>query len=74
MAGLPVTFTVAGEKALLCEATTDTDGYAQCKKSRLPSLLASAVKLLTGGYDTTFEGDSRYAPVSTHNSVAVDMR
>ncbi|MFI2238418.1 hypothetical protein [Streptomyces chrestomyceticus] len=74
VAGLPVKFTVAGEKALLCEAVTDTDGYAECKKSRLPSFLATAVKLLTGGYDTTFDGNTRYAPVSTHNSVAVDMR
>lgn len=74
VAGLPVKFTVAGEKALLCEAITDTDGYAECRKSHLPPLLASAVKLLTGGYDTSFDGDTRYAPFSTHNSVAVDMR
>ncbi|MEV5596718.1 hypothetical protein [Streptomyces sp. NPDC052496] len=73
VAGLPVQFTVAGEKAVLCEATTDTNGYAQCKKSHLPQLLASAVKLLTGGYDATFTGNPRYAPTSTHNSVTVDM-
>ncbi|MFH8343961.1 hypothetical protein [Streptomyces sp. NPDC018045] len=73
VADLPVKFTVTGEKAVLCEATTNTSGYAECKKSHLPPLPASAVKLLTGGYDATFGGNPRYAPASTHNSVAVDM-
>jgi hypothetical protein len=71
--GLPVKFTVAGEKAFLCEATTDTNGYAECKNSGLPPLPVSAVKLLTGGYDATFDGNDRYAPVTAHNSVGVDL-
>ncbi|MFD7667686.1 hypothetical protein [Streptomyces sp. NPDC059788] len=71
--GLPVKFTVAGEKAFLCEATTDTHGFAECQNSPLPPLPASAVKLLTGGYDATFDGSPRYTPASAHNSVDVDM-
>ncbi|OKI01455.1 hypothetical protein A6A06_20820 [Streptomyces sp. CB02923] len=74
VAGLPVKFTVADEKALLCEATTDTDGYAECKASPLPPLPVSTIKLLTGGYDATFDGNPRYAPVSARNSIGVDMR
>ncbi|MFC7307883.1 hypothetical protein ACFQVC_27110 [Streptomyces monticola] len=68
VAGLPVTFTVAGEKTTLCEATTDTNGNAECQNSPLP-LGIPTVKLVTAGYDATFDGNARYAPVSAHNSV-----
>jgi hypothetical protein len=74
VAGLPVKFTAAGEKAFLCEATTDTNGYAECKNSPVPPLPVSAAKLLTGGYDATFDGNEQYAPVSAHNSVGIDLR
>ncbi|MFH8410798.1 hypothetical protein ACH4FX_39405 [Streptomyces sp. NPDC018019] len=74
VAGLPVKFTVSGEKALLCKATTDPDGYAECKNPGLPPLPVSAVKLLTAGYDATFAGNSRYAPATAHNTVSIDMR
>ncbi|KOU36261.1 Ig-like domain-containing protein [Streptomyces sp. WM6378] len=70
VAGLPVKFTVTGEKAFLCEATTDTDGYAECKNSPLPAPL-TLEQLLLKGYDATFDGDDRYAPVSAHNSVGL---
>ncbi|MFF7730843.1 hypothetical protein [Streptomyces sp. NPDC008001] len=32
-------FTVSGDKSFLCEATTDTNGYAECKNSLLPAPL-----------------------------------
>ncbi|WP_370420772.1 hypothetical protein AB8O64_21690 [Streptomyces sp. QH1-20] len=68
--GLPVKFTVSGEKTFLCNATTDSDGYAECKNSPLP-LGVPTVKALLYGYDATFEGNAHYAPVNAHNSIGV---
>ncbi|WP_050515467.1 hypothetical protein [Streptomyces rimosus] len=71
VAGLPVKFTVAGEKTLLCEATTSTSGYAECKTPALPPRPASALKLLTTGYDATTPSTPHYAPTTTHNTIAL---
>ncbi|WP_050507995.1 hypothetical protein [Streptomyces sp. NRRL B-11253] len=71
VAGLPVKFTVSGEKTLLCEAATDTSGYAECKPPALPPLPASAVKLLTAGYDATTHDTPHYAPTTTHNTIGL---
>ncbi|MEV6300759.1 hypothetical protein AB0M02_15225 [Actinoplanes sp. NPDC051861] len=68
--GLPIRFVVSGEQYLLCEATTDTNGYAECRVGPLPSGI-SAIKLVLSGYDATFDGGRWYAPASAHNTVGL---
>ncbi|MBZ4319868.1 Ig-like domain-containing protein [Streptomyces huiliensis] len=70
VAGLPVKFTVSWDRFFLCEATTDTNGYAECKNSPLPAPLP-LTQLVLHGYDATFDGNHQYAPASAHNSVGV---
>lgn len=68
--GLPVKFTVTGEKSFLCDATTDTNGYAECRNAPIP-LVIPLVQLLLSGYDATFDGNAWYTPVNAHNSVGL---
>ncbi|KWT61019.1 hypothetical protein ADL21_16115 [Streptomyces albus subsp. albus] len=71
VAGLPVKFTVSGDKTLLCEAATNAGGYAECESPAFPPLPASAVELLTTGYDATTHGTLHYAPTTAHNTIGL---
>ncbi|GLY05728.1 MULTISPECIES: hypothetical protein [Actinoplanes] len=70
VAGLPVQFATTGERWLLCEATTDFNGYAACRNGPIPPPV-STLNLLVNGYDAIFEGNRRFAPVSAHNNIGI---
>jgi hypothetical protein len=70
VAGLPVAFATTGERSFLCDATTDLAGYAECRNGPIPPPVSLA-NLLVNGYDATFEGSRRYAPVSAHNNIGI---
>ena len=70
VSGLPIAFVTTGERSFLCEATTDLAGYAECRNGPVPPPVSLA-NLLVNGYDATFEGNRRYAPVSAHNNIGI---
>jgi hypothetical protein len=67
---LPITFVTTGERFPLCDATTDANGYAECRNGPVPPPVSLA-NLLVNGYDATFDGNRRYAPVSAHNNIGI---
>ncbi|MEV6342310.1 hypothetical protein [Actinoplanes sp. NPDC051851] len=67
---LIITFVTTGERFPLCEATTDLNGYAECNNGPVPPPISLA-NLLVNGYDATFWGNTRYAPVSAHNNIGI---
>lgn len=67
---LPITFVTTGERHFMCDATTDYNGYAECRNGPVPPPVSLA-NLLVNGYDATFEGNRRYAPVSAHNNIGI---
>jgi len=70
VARLPIAFVTTGERSFLCHATTDYNGYAECRNGPVPPPV-SLLNLLINGYDATFEGNRLYAPVSAHNNIGV---
>jgi hypothetical protein len=68
--GLIVTFVTTGERFPLCEATTDLNGIAECANGPVPPPVSLA-NLLVNGYDATFYGNRRFAPVSAHNNIGI---
>jgi hypothetical protein len=68
--GLQITFATTGERSFLCDATTDFNGYAECRNGPVPPPVSLA-NLLVNGYDATFDGNRRFAPVSAHNNIGV---
>jgi hypothetical protein len=70
VAGLPIQFVTTGERNFLCDATTDLNGVAECRNGPVPPPVSLA-NLLVNGYDATFEGNRRFAPVSAHNNIGI---
>jgi hypothetical protein len=70
VAGLPITFVTTGERSYLCSATTDLNGNAECRNGPVPPPVSLA-NLLVNGYDATFDGNRRFAPVSAHNNIGI---
>jgi hypothetical protein len=68
--GLPITFVTTGERSFLCDATTDLNGYAECRNGPVPPPISLA-NLLVNGYDATFDGNRWFAPVSAHNNIGI---
>lgn len=66
--GLPVKFTISGDRSYLCEAVTDPNGNAECRQAPMPIGLPLTY-LLLNGYDATFDGNAHYTPVTAHNTV-----
>lgn len=58
-----------GGDQLLCQATTDATGLAQC--SGAENLGTQTAKEVVAGYDAVFTGDAEYGPSSQHTSATV---
>ena len=70
VAGLPIQFVTTGERNFLCEATTDFNGFAECRNGPVPPP-QSLANLLVNGYDAVWEGNRKFAPVSAHNNIGI---
>ncbi|MEU4216606.1 hypothetical protein [Actinoplanes sp. NPDC026623] len=68
--GLPVQFVTTGERWFMCEATTDFNGFAECRNGPIPPPISLA-NLLVNGYDAIFEGNRWFRPVMAHNNIGV---
>lgn len=60
-----------GGDQLLCQATTDASGLAQCSVAE--NLGTQTVEELTGGYDAVFSGDEEYVESKQHISPTVGI-
>ncbi|MEU7904354.1 hypothetical protein [Actinoplanes sp. NPDC049118] len=70
VAGLPIQFVTTGERWFMCEATTDLNGFAECRNGPIPPPI-SVLNLLVNGYDAIFEGNRWFRPVMAHNNIGV---
>ncbi|WP_229076602.1 hypothetical protein [Actinoplanes sp. DH11] len=67
---LVVNFVTTGERFPMCEATTDLNGWAECRNGPVPPP-QSLANLLVNGYDAVFDGNRYYLPVSAHNNIGI---
>jgi hypothetical protein len=67
---LIVNFVTTGERFPMCEATTDLNGWAECRNGPIPPP-QSLANLLVNGYDAVFDGNRYFYPVSAHNNIGI---
>ncbi|MEU4688136.1 hypothetical protein [Actinoplanes sp. NPDC023714] len=67
---LIVNFVTTGERFPMCEATTDLNGWAECRNGPIPPP-QSLANLLVNGYDAVFDGNRYYYPVAAHNNIGI---